>query len=385
MFKRKTGTFLLWIGMLGITSSCAFDEELPNAVPPGVEDPADAGGGEDTGAPDAAREVGEDPMDTGPEDTGDEMDVPGLADTGDASPDDVRAEDVPQDTGDPADVAMDTGDVPDATDADVADVADVPDTTDASDAPDVADVPDVADASDVSDADVGDPMVGVLSDDFEGDGPLIGYTTNNPDALPEVARVDGRYRALLVDNTDNITLHFNGDQGRLDAKQVRFPFEVIARNIGIGTVDDALTAPPPEGNPFLFAGIQVHVTDLDVRHSSHVVVGHRGSTHFTVEGKNTVDGDSRVNDAGGNIVPDGRADIRIVGNPDRTLTVSWQRPNPQPGVLGDDWILYNGTGALPGQNPPYGEEVFVGLITYAFNERGVPFVGTCDALEGGAR
>lgn len=219
------------------------------------------------------------------------------------------------------------------------------------------------------------------SDDFEGDGPLLGYTTNNAASLPDVARAGGRYRANLTDNTNNITLHFNGSQGRLDAKRVRFPFVYIARNIGVGTQADSQIAPSPNGNPYIFSGIQVHVTDLNARDSSHVVVGHRGSTHFTIEGKNTVSGNSSVNDDGFGVLPLGRADIRIEGTVERTLIVSWQSPNLTQIPANDSFQLYRGTGALPGQSPVYGEEVYIGLITYAFELGGLPFVGTCDAVE----
>lgn len=215
-----------------------------------------------------------------------------------------------------------------------------------------------------------------LIDDFDGNGPLIGYTTNNEIALPKVARVDGRYRAELTDNTGNKTLHFNADQGRLDAKKFSFPFEFIARNIGIGTLEDSQVPPSSENNPYNFAGVQVHVLDLGVPTSSHVVVGHRGPTGFTIEGKNTVNGVSSVNDIGANTVPLARADIRIVGDTNRTLTVYWQTPNHST----DNWRLYNETGALPGEAPDFGAEVYVGLITYAFELTGVPFVGTCDAI-----
>ena len=75
---------------------------------------------------------------------------------------------------------------------------------------------------------------------------------------------------------------------------------------------------------------------------------------------------------------------RIVGDVDHALTVYWQVPNPDPGNQADAWTLYNGDGALPGPAPSYGAEVYVGLITYAYELQGVPFVGTCDALEGGA-
>lgn len=220
-----------------------------------------------------------------------------------------------------------------------------------------------------------------LSDDFSGNGPLAGYVVNNARALPDVGRVDGRYHARVNNNDSNRTLHYHNDQGRLDARAVRFPFEVVARNIGIGTVSDSQRPPSAHRHPYLFAGIQVHVPNLDSRNSSHVVVGHRGETPFTVEAKNTVNGHSSVNDAGANIVPDGRADIRIVGHDDRSLSVYWQRP-----VVGDAedrWIPYNGTGRIPGKSPDYPEVVYVGLITYAYELAGLPFVGTCDAIEGG--
>lgn len=218
-----------------------------------------------------------------------------------------------------------------------------------------------------------------LSDDFAGDGPLIDYVTNHASALPDVSRKNGRYHANLTSNTDNVTLHYHEDQGRLDAKKLTFPFEFIARNIGIGTQEDSQTVPTADNSPYNFCGVQVHVLDLATPSSSHVVVGHRGPTGFTIEGKNTNNGSSSVDDIGTNTVPDGRADIRIVGHEDRTLSIYWQVPNLT--SANDDWVLYNGTGNLPGTAPIYEDEVYVGLITYAFEQTGVPFVGTCDSIE----
>ena len=220
-----------------------------------------------------------------------------------------------------------------------------------------------------------------VTDNFDGKGPLLGYTTNNARSLPNVARVNGRYRAELTDNTDDITLHWRFDQGRLDAKLVSFPFEYIARNIGVGTLADSQSPPTFGSSIYKFAGIQVHVTDLDTPTSSHIVVGHRGGSPFTVEAKNTVNGTSWQNDDGDNIVPDARADLRIVGNADRTLTMYWQRPNANPGVTPDSWNLYRGRGTPPGSNPSFGSSVYIGRITYAYLEDSVPFVGTCDSVE----
>lgn len=216
-----------------------------------------------------------------------------------------------------------------------------------------------------------------LSDDFEVDGELTGFVTNNASSLPDVSKIDGRYRANVTNNDNNVTLHFNEFQGRLDAKLLAFPFEFIARNIGIGTQGNSQVAPGSSGNSYIFSGVQVHVPELESRNSSHVVVGHRGPTGFTIEGKNTLNGNSSVNDAGQGIVPNGRADIRIVGNENRTVTVYWQLPEQ----LEDNWMLYNGTGDLPGTAPTYGDSVYVGLITYIFELNGLPFVGTCDGIE----
>lgn len=218
-------------------------------------------------------------------------------------------------------------------------------------------------------------------DSFDTDGPLIDYVTNNAFKLPNVASVSGRYKAILENNDSNITLHFHEDQGRIDAKLVAFPFEFTARNIGIGTLDDSQVAPTADNSPFVFAGIQVHDKDFNAVNSSHVVLGHRGNTGFTIEGKNTVNGQSRVNDIGPNTIPDGRGDIRLVGNEDKSITVYWQTPNLDYATTDDTWTLYNGTGILPGATPAYGNEVYIGLITYAFGTKGVPFVGTCDAIQ----
>ncbi|WP_420602147.1 hypothetical protein [Flagellimonas sp.] len=220
-----------------------------------------------------------------------------------------------------------------------------------------------------------------VTDSFDGTGPLEDFVTNNETALPKVEQVDGRYRAELTDNANNKTLHFNDEQGRLDAKLVSFPFEFIARNIGIGTLDNSQTAPTPENSLYIFAGVQIHVETLNSLNSAHVVVGHRGNTYFTIEGKNTLDGSSSVNDIGANTVPDGRADIRVVGNQDRTITIHWQIPNLDFNNTTDDWQLYNETGNLPGTAPEFDANVYVGLITYAYGTNGVPFVGTCDAIQ----
>jgi hypothetical protein len=220
-----------------------------------------------------------------------------------------------------------------------------------------------------------------IHDKFEYEGPLHGFRSVRAEALPEVMGREGRYRAVLRENPDNRTLHFNENQGRLDAFPIRFPFEAIARNVGIGTPEDSQQAPSTDRHAFIFAGLQVHAPDLEVAESAHLVVGHRGSVQLTVEGKHTRGGISTVTDEGAGAAPLGRADLRIVGRADGSLRAYWQPPNPQPGVQADDWRAYGGDGRLPGRSPRLSGWGWVGLITYAQGESGLPFVGTADTFE----
>ncbi len=88
-----------------------------------------------------------------------------------------------------------------------------------------------------------------------------------------------------------------------------------------------------------------------------------------------------MTDVGPDVAPSGRVDLRIVGNEDRTLSVYYQEPNPDFPNQPDDWQPYEGTGLLPGEAPEYGEKVYIGLITSAQGELGVPYVGTADSIE----
>ena len=48
--------------------------------------------------------------------------------------------------------------------------------------------------------------------------------------------------------------------------------------------------------------------------------------------------------------------------------------------LSDQWQAYNSIGALPGTPPVFGSDVIIGLITYAYEDESVPFVGTEDSI-----
>lgn len=229
-----------------------------------------------------------------------------------------------------------------------------------------------------------------VTDDFAGDGALSGYTTflgntddgggTDSDNITPIGRVDGRYRAVLADNSGNDTLHYNADRGRLDAKLVSFPFTYIARNIGIGTVADSQAEVPYSGNQVNFCGIQVKHQSSD--DSAHIVVGHRGTgRRSTIESKNTISGTSTVDDNGQDSIAGTRADLKVVGTSDGDLIAFWQEPNLTGRIDHDDWQLYNGTGDFFGTDTDFGSSVYIGLITYAQGSLGVPFVGTCDGVE----
>src|SRR5262249_45614984 len=92
-------------------------------------------------------------------------------------------------------------------------------------------------------------------------------------------------------NAGNITQFFNQHQGRLDARRVSFPFEAIARNVGIGTeADSQSSAPAGSSASYLLAGLQVHVLDLNTPDYAHLMAGHVGPSRFSIEGKNNRDG-----------------------------------------------------------------------------------------------
>ena len=161
-------------------------------------------------------------------------------------------------------------------------------------------------------------------------------------------------------------------------------FEVIALDIGIATAADTLTMPSLVAGNYIFCGLQVHQqaandTEFNANiNSSHLVVGHRDGTRSTIEGKNTNAGSSNQNDAGYDAVPNGRADLRVVGSivsSVNTLTWYWKAPGAA------TWILYNTTGFPPGTQPTYGNTVDIGLITYAYTNTNLPFVGTCESIQ----
>jgi len=151
-----------------------------------------------------------------------------------------------------------------------------------------------------------------------------------------------------------------------------FPFDVVARNVGIGTVDDPQVS-VPDADVVLLCGLIVHDADLSSNNWSFAVAGHRGLQIRTIETKHTLDGVSAIGDIGTGALTTTRADIRIAGDASGDLTAYYQEPGTSP----DNWIEM----PIPGPQPDYGPQVLVGLATYASSLGGLPFVGTCDSLE----
>jgi hypothetical protein len=207
------------------------------------------------------------------------------------------------------------------------------------------------------------------------------FVTNKASALPQVGSKCGRYTAELTDNSNNRTLHYNGSQGRFDGVLVEFPFKVITRNIGIAPMNEPNANHVYDGGAYLFAGMQVHHTNFNQYDSAHLVVGQRGNTRNTIEGKTTRAGISSVTDIGAEQLPNGRADLMIEGLANGQLFAYWQLPNTSGEPSNDNWQPYNGTGQLPGTLSNWdSNQVYVGLITYAYGNSGLPFMGVANSL-----
>lgn len=214
-----------------------------------------------------------------------------------------------------------------------------------------------------------------MSDDFSGTGALVGWHAWQASALPNVTQANGRYLAQLDDNTDDVTLFYHNDTGRLDSRRMKPGSEFICINVGIGvSAADTQTAPPTTGDPYNFCGWHFN-GDLDnpAAYSAHVVAGHRGGVFRTIESKITTNGVSIVADEGfaplGSIA---RADMRFVMALDGTLYAYYRAA-----LSSDPWIAISWPG---GSEPVFPNGCDAGLITYAAGSQGVPFVGTADSV-----
>lgn len=208
---------------------------------------------------------------------------------------------------------------------------------------------------------------------------------DNPNLLV-VKRNNRLYGEVTVaaNGTGQDTTFFDLDQGQLNSRVMTFPFEVIALDIGIGTILDPLTSHPVNGG-YNFCGLHVHqlssTIDNNVEflaniNSSHCVVGHRGGTHNCVEFKNTLAGSSSQGDTSFNSLPLGRADLRVTGSAAGLLTWYYKEPGAA------NWLLINGgTGFPPGTQPTYGASVDVGIIGYAYTNTGLDFAMTCESIQ----
>ena len=189
-----------------------------------------------------------------------------------------------------------------------------------------------------------------------------------------MSRTAGRYRAHIQtgENDFNETRWFHLERGRGDFKLLTFPFDVVARNVGVGTVADSQVN-PPEADVVLLCGLIVHSSNLADDDWSFAVVGHRGTFNNTIETKHTLNGVSVIGDIGDDGLSGTRCDLRIVGQADGVVRAYYQEVGTSP----DSWT----EAPIPGPQPDYGSQAYVGLITYASSTGGIPFVGTCDELQ----
>jgi hypothetical protein len=231
-----------------------------------------------------------------------------------------------------------------------------------------------------------------FNDDFAGSGSLIGYTTlDDSGGYVSVARSNNRYRALVTGHPNNqSTTFYHADYGRGDYKELSFPFDVVVTNVGIGDPSNSQQAPIAQDGEgrrrYAFAGLIIRNKANDaIRNFDYAfaVIGYRNTTQAVLEAKQTISNHSGVSFAS-NVAQTGvtRADIRVVGHANRTLTL-YHRPT---GTTA--WNLYRGDGVFPlsgGQNVAFDQNVYIGLVTYAWmNSQSMaftPFVGTADSIE----
>lgn len=231
-----------------------------------------------------------------------------------------------------------------------------------------------------------------IDDDFAGTGSLQNYTTHNSAAVASVGRVSGRYVAEIPSNDANASLWYNADDGRLDYRELTWPFRIIIRNVGIGnTSADTQTSPDLTSEPYMFCGYHIN-NDLSSPTNAyrHMVVGSRGPAGGgvggrTVEVKTNASGSSSVSDVGQDALSGTRADLMIIGHANKTTNWYWQEPNSDPirdgGATADSWT----EATMPGSEPSWNDTVYAGPVTYAFElYSGPAFVGTADAIQDGS-
>ena len=227
----------------------------------------------------------------------------------------------------------------------------------------------------------GAPASDGFSDTFDGaDGdPLDSslWTEYNSSVIATREQRDGRFRAVIDDNTGDQTLWYLSDVGWFAYQTLTFPFEIDYLNIGIGKTSDSQAVPVPgvdtAASPWQFGGVVVHsLTPGDLNYRL-MVVGHRdGFNTYTYESKNSDGtGFNSIVDGGANAAPLGRLDIKVIGNANQTITFQHR----QPGV----GSYVNST--VPAfRFPTYASTCLVGLVGYTFALSSMPFVITCDEV-----
>lgn len=230
--------------------------------------------------------------------------------------------------------------------------------------------------------------VGWVNDTFDGTGALGAHWSVYDDSAGGVINV-GRdtdyFEGRVDDNSSNRTRWFDTEQGRLDYQTVVVPSsgvdEYILAGVGVGPVGDRLADLPFLPNQFSFCGLIVHDNVLTDQDYMFAVIGHRGSSDSsTIEIKGTTAGVSDVTDEGGDVLGTGvtHGDLRVEIDSGGVAKFSYRSLGTTPWT----YINVGNTGLVPSSfslGSP-GTEFKLGIIGYASDTIGVPFLFTADSF-----
>lgn len=218
-------------------------------------------------------------------------------------------------------------------------------------------------------------------DAFDGNGALRPNLITYNSGVHSPNRTSGRYRSLLSAGSQQEW--FDAVRGRVDCVLLEPPFDIIARNAGIGTAADSQSH--TADNDYNFAMLVVFDTDdpddLGTADYMFIACGERGGPGHAIEGKSTVSDNSSASEDSSANPSNGRADLRMAVDGSGDPTFYWDEPS------GEDWNLYddgvNTAGEVPAQfalTVPASGKLLVGFGGYGYLTT-PEFVITIDALE----
>jgi len=232
--------------------------------------------------------------------------------------------------------------------------------------------------------------VGFVNDTFDGTGSLGAHWSTYDDSgggVTNVGRDTGYFEGRLDSNAGNITRWYNAEQGRLDYQTIEVPSSgvdtYVLKGVGVGPVGDRLADLTYTTNQFAFCGLMVHDDTLATATSQFAVIGHRGSSQqSTIEIKGTTAGTSDVTDEGADVFGAGVTHGDLAVDIDNTGIPKFKYRD-----IGDTAWTYIANGDGPGLVPSSfsmgsaGTAFKIGIIGYASDTIGVPWLFTADSME----